>query len=38
MPRPAAPRLALGFVEDPDPIAEQLRGEATVDRVYRLRR
>ena len=30
--------VALGFVEDPDPIAEQLRGEATVDRVYRLRR
>ena len=29
--------LALGFVEDPDPVAEELRGEATVDRVYRLR-
>ena len=30
--------LALGFAEDPDPIAEELRGEATVDRVYRLRK
>ena len=29
--------LALGFVPDPEPIAEELRGEATVDRVYRLR-
>jgi len=28
---------ALGFVEDADPIAEELRGEATVDRIYRLR-
>lgn len=27
---------ALGFVPDPEPIAETLRGEATVDRVYRL--
>ena len=29
--------LALGFVPDPEPIAETLHGEATVDRVYRLR-
>jgi RimJ/RimL family protein N-acetyltransferase len=29
--------LSLGFVEDPEPIAEELRGEATVDRLYRLR-
>ena len=29
--------LALGFVEDPEPIAEELRGEATVDYVYRLK-
>jgi RimJ/RimL family protein N-acetyltransferase len=28
---------ALGFVPDPEPIAETLRGEATLDRVYRLR-
>ncbi len=28
---------ALGFVPDPAPIAETLRGEATLDRVYRLR-
>lgn len=28
---------ALGFVADPEPIAETLRGEATVDRIYRLR-
>ena len=30
--------VALGFVEDPDPVAEELRGEATVDRIYRLKR
>jgi RimJ/RimL family protein N-acetyltransferase len=30
--------VALGFVPDPEPIAETLHGEATVDRVYRLRR
>ena len=29
--------LALGFVEDPEPVAEELRGEPTVDRIYRLR-
>ena len=28
---------ALGFVADAEPIAETLRGEATVDRVYRLK-
>ena len=30
--------VALGFVEDPDAVAEELRGEATIDRVYRLRK
>jgi RimJ/RimL family protein N-acetyltransferase len=30
--------LALGFVPDPDPVPEELRGEATLDRVYRLGR
>jgi RimJ/RimL family protein N-acetyltransferase len=29
--------VALGFVEDPDPVPEELRGEVTVDRIYRLR-
>lgn len=28
---------SLGFVPDPDPVAETLRGEATIDRVHRLR-
>lgn len=27
---------ALGFAADPDPVAETLRGEPTLDRVYRL--
>jgi RimJ/RimL family protein N-acetyltransferase len=32
-----ATAASLGFVPDIDPIAETLRGEATVDRIYRLR-
>lgn len=32
-----ATAASLGFVPDPEPIAETLRGEATVDRVYRWR-
>ena len=32
-----ATAASLGFVPDAEPIAETLRGEATVDRVYRLR-